>query len=97
MKKASTLIRALMKQNQCFTVLTVDVIIHVVKQGSSRRSEPELGDKDMDVDDVLAGVTLGYQVAHGQFQHRSQWTNQRLHLANNTWMGQGRTTLSATQ
>lgn len=47
-------------------------------------SEPELGDEDVNVDDVLAGVALSCQVAHGQFQDRSQRANHRLHLANNT-------------
>lgn len=63
------------------TVLTTNVLIHVVKFGLS---EPELRDKDMNVDDILAGVALSCQVAHGQFQYCSQWTNQSLHLANNT-------------
>lgn len=46
--------------------------------------EPELRDKNMNVDDVLAGVTLGCQVPHGQFQDCGQWTSQSLHLADNT-------------
>lgn len=61
----------------------MDELIHVVKFGV-HLSEPELGDKNMNVDYVLAGVTLGCQVAHGQFQDCSQWTNHRLHLADNT-------------
>lgn len=65
------------------TVLTTDELIHVVKLGV-HLSEPELRDEDVDVDDVLAGVTLGCQVAHGQFQYRSQRTNQRFHLSDDT-------------
>lgn len=64
-------------------VLTMDVLIHVLKC-VIHLSEPELRDKDMNVDDVLAGVALTCQVAHGQSQYCSQWTNQRLYLANNT-------------
>lgn len=47
-------------------------------------SEPELGDEDVNVDDVLAGVALSCQVAHWQFQDCGQRANHRLHLANNT-------------
>lgn len=65
------------------TVLTMDVLIHVVRFGL-HLSEPELRDEDVNVDDVLAGFALSRQVAHGQFQYCSQWTNQRPHLANNT-------------
>lgn len=48
-------------------------------------SEPELRHKDVNVDDVLAGVTLIRQVAHGKLQYCHQRTNQSLHLANDTW------------
>lgn len=65
------------------TVLTMDELIHVVILGV-HVLEPELGDKNMNIDDVLAGVTLGCQVPHRQFQDCAHWTNQRLHLADNT-------------
>ena len=65
------------------TVLTRNVLIHVVKFGV-HLSEPELRDEHMNVDDVLAGVALICQVAHRQSQYGSHRTNQRLHLANNT-------------
>lgn len=64
------------------TVLMMDELIHVVKL--IHLSEPELRDEDVNVDDVLTRVTLGCQVAHGQFEYGSQRTNERLHLSNNT-------------
>lgn len=47
---------------------------------SSCSSEPELGDKDVNVDDILGGLALGADVAHEQFQDSGERTNQRLHL-----------------
>lgn len=46
-------------------VLTKGVSIHDVwmRWGSS---EPELGNKDVDIDDVLAGLALLRQITHGQ-------------------------------
>lgn len=34
----------------------------------------------MNVDDILAGLALGADVAHEQFQDSGERTNQRLHL-----------------
>lgn len=50
-----------------------------VQVGAS--SEPELGDEDVDVDDVLAGLALLPQVAHGQPQDGGQRAGQTLGLA----------------
>lgn len=67
------------------------VSARVVRPDGEAPSEPELGDEDVNVDDVLARVALGRQVAHGQLQYQRQRTNQRLHLTDDTWMRQRHT------
>lgn len=60
------------------TVLAKDVSIHDVLMWWNLAlglSEPELRDENMNVDDILARVVLICQIAHGQFQYRSQWSN----------------------
>lgn len=66
------------------TVFTMGVSIHGTRSGG-HHSEPELGHNNMNVDHAPARVALSCQVAHGEFQDRRQRTNQRLHLADNTW------------
>lgn len=51
-------------------------------------SEPELGNEDVDIDDVLAGLALLRQITHGQLQDSGQRANQTLRLAHNAWRKQ---------
>lgn len=54
--------------------------------------EPELCDKHVDVDYVLAWPTVVCQILHGKLQYCGQRTSQRLYLANDTCVRQGKIT-----
>lgn len=51
-------------------------------------SEPKLGNEDMDIDDVFAGLALLCQITHGQLQDSGERANQTLCLAHNSWRKQ---------
>lgn len=54
--------------NSVTNVNSLDSGCHMVTSGS-HLSEPELCDKNVNMDDVLASITLSCQVTHGQFQY----------------------------
>lgn len=47
-------------------------------------SEPELGNEDVDIDDVPMRHHPRGDVVHSQLQYHVQWANQRLHLSDHT-------------
>lgn len=58
-------------------------------------SEPELGDKDVDVDDVPLGHHAAHHVVHLQLQDCVERTDDGPDLANDTWRSWGRENMKA--